>query len=73
MTKKFREFIEDSADDKDLAGEFWKEVAKPDFTSEDIKLWLEGKGYEATDRQIHKIGRIRDKVDQEFNVFDKDY
>lgn len=71
--KKFMKFIEKSATDSKLAGDFWKMVAKPDFTTTKIKTWLSKKGYEATDRQLHKIGRVRDKVDQEFNVFDKDY
>ena len=71
--KKFTKFIEDSSRDKTLSGEFYVLVAKEDFTNDDLKQWLADKGYAATDRQIHKIGRIRDKVDHEFNCWDKDY
>jgi hypothetical protein len=71
--EKFTQFIEDSASDRTLAGEFWEKVSNPDFTNTDIRNWLESKGYQASTRQINKIGRIRDKVDQEFNVHDKDY
>ncbi len=70
---KFAQFIEDSARNPALAGEFWEKVSNPDFTNTNIKSWLESKGYEATSRQLNKIGRIRDKVDQEFNCHDKDY
>lgn len=71
--EKFKQFIEDSAGDNDLAGKFWEKVSSPDYTNTDIKNWLQTKGYEATARQLNKIGKIRDKVDQEFNCHDKDY
>jgi hypothetical protein len=70
---RFAQFIEDSARDKQLAGEFWEKVSSPDYTNSDIRNWLQSKGYEATTRQLNKIGNVRDSVDREFNCYDKDY
>ena len=71
--RNFMQFLLDSSINQALAGEFWERVSKPDFTTDQVKDFLNAKGYSATDRDLHKIGRIRDKVDQEYNCFDKDY
>ncbi len=73
MSKNFADFILDAADNKELIGGFYKIVSQPDFRAKELIDFLDGKGYEVTNKDIVKIDKVRDTAESEFDFKDKDY
>ena len=69
----FRDFILAAANDKDLAGGFWKIVTQPDFYIKQAKDYVEGAGYTVEPADVESMRDVKILAEKEWDFIDRSY
>ena len=63
----------DAGKDNELAGGFWAIVSKEDYTDEELRTFLNNKGYKINRKELKKVDEMHDKAEVLFDFENKDY